>query len=152
MTAAEIRKMFDEWYSAHRRHDFGFFERLLADDVEWSMNGPPQAFPAPTELRGKAAVMAAMRKISEALNVERNVLREVLVDGDKAAVIADRTVMQRATGRTLVYRVAAFLTFRDGKLVHYQSFYDSFDMLEQVIGTHLDVPETYQSEATESAR
>ena len=30
-----------------------------------------------------------------------------------------------------------------GKLVDYQSFYDSFDMLEQVIGQHLDVPESY---------
>ena len=61
--------------------------------------------------------------------------------------ISDRTVVQRATGRTLVYRVAAFLTFRDDKLVSYQSFYDSFDMLEQVIGEHLDVPETYRHES-----
>jgi ketosteroid isomerase-like protein len=62
-------------------------------------------------------------------------------------VISDRTVVQRATGRTLIYRVAAFLTFRDGKLADYQSFYDSFDMLEQVIDAHLDVPETYRRES-----
>jgi ketosteroid isomerase-like protein len=143
MPAAEIRKIIDEWYSAHQHQDVGFFERLLADDVEWTMHGPPQAFPVPTELRGKAAVLAGLRQTNEALNVVRNVRRKVLVDGDNAAVISDRTVVQRATGRTLVYRVAAFLTFRDGKLVECQSFYDSFDMLEQVIGEHLDVPDTY---------
>jgi len=143
MTAVEIRRIIDEWYSAHQRQDFGFFDRLLADDVAWIMHGPPQAFPVPNELHGKAAVLAALRQINDALNVVRNIKREVLVDGDRAAVISDRTVVQRGTGRTLVYRVAAFLTFRGGKLVAYQSFYDSFDMLEQVIGEHLDVPDTY---------
>jgi uncharacterized protein len=147
MTAGEIRKIIDEWYSAYYRQDFGFFERLLADDIEWTMNGPPQAFPVPNELHGKAAVLAGLRQISEALNVVRNVQREVLVDGNRAAVISDRTVVQRATGRTLVYRVAAFLTFRNDKLAVYQSFYDSFDMLEQVIGEHLDVPDTYSHES-----
>jgi len=144
MTASEIRQIIDEWYVAHQRQDFEFFERLLADDVEWTMHGPAQAFPAPNALYGKAAVLAALRQISEALNLVRNVKREVIVDGDKAAVISDRTVVQRSTGRTLVYRVAAFLRFRDGKLTEYQSFYDSFDMLEQMIGRELDVPDTYQ--------
>jgi ketosteroid isomerase-like protein len=143
MTAAEIRRLIDEWYDSHQRKDFGFFDRLLADDVEWIMNGPPQAFPVPNELRGKAAVLEALKKISEELYVVRNVQREVLIDADRAAIISDRTVVQRSTGRTLVYRVAAFLAFRSGKLVSYQSFYDSFDMLEQVIGQHLNVPETY---------
>jgi ketosteroid isomerase-like protein len=144
MKALEIRRLMDEWFEAHQRKDFGFVEQLIADDIEWTMHGPPQAFPVPTELYGKAAVLDALKRISEALNVVRNVHREVLVDGNRAAVISDRTVVQRATGRTLVYRVAAFLTFRDGKLAAYQSFYDSFDMLEQVIGKHLDVPDTYQ--------
>jgi ketosteroid isomerase-like protein len=143
MTADEIRTLIEEWYGAHQRRDLGFFDRLLADDIVWTMQGPPQAFPVPNELHGKAAVLGALRQIGEALHVVRNVQREVLVDGDRAAVISDRTVVQRATGRTLVYRVAAFLRFRDDKLVSYQSFYDSFDMLEQVIGKHLDVPETY---------
>ena len=147
MTAAEIRRIIEQWYAAHQRQDFGFFERLLADDIDWTMNGPPQAFPVPNELHGKAAVLAALRQINDALNVVRNIKREVLVDGDRAAVISDRTVVQRATGRTLVYRVAAFLTFRGGKLVAYQSFYDSFDMLEQVIGEHLNVPEIYPHES-----
>ena len=144
MKAEEIRKFIESWYGAHKRQDVGFFERMLADDITFVMHGPPQAFPVSNELRGKAAVLAALRQINEALNVVRNIHREVLIDGDKAAVISDRTVVQRATGRRLVYRVAAFLTFRDDKLVAYQSFYDSFDMLEQVIGEHLDVPETYR--------
>jgi ketosteroid isomerase-like protein len=143
MTRAEIRHLIDSWYDAHRSGDFAFFDRMLADDVEWTMHGPPQAFPVANSLYGKRAVLDGLRRINEALLVVRNAQREVVVDDDRAAVISDRTVVQRATGRTMVYRVAAFLKFRDGKLVSYQSFYDSFDMLEQVIGRVLDVPDTY---------
>ena len=63
------------------------------------------------------AVLDAIAQVHEALYVVRNVQREVMIDGDRAAVISDRTVVQRATGRTMVYRVAAFLRFRGDKLV-----------------------------------
>ena len=143
MQRAEIRELIETWYDAHKHADFAFFDRILADDVEWTMHGPPQAFPVPNSLYGKRAVLDAIAQVHAALYVVRNVQREVLIDGDRAAVISDRTVVQRPTGRTMVYRVAAFLRFRDDKLVSYQSFYDSFDMLEQVIGQALEVPDTY---------
>ena len=143
MQRAAIRELIDTWYDAHKHADLAFFDRILADDVEWTMHGPPQAFPVPNSLYGKRAVLDAIAQVHAALYVVRNVQREVMIDGDRAAVISDRTVVQRATGRTMVYRVAAFLRFRDDKLASYQSFYDSFDMLEQVIGQPLEVPDTY---------
>ena len=143
MQRAAIRELIDTWYDAHKHADLAFFDRILADDVEWTMHGPPQAFPVPNSLYGKRAVLDAIARVHESLYVVRNVQREVMIDGDRAAVISDRTVVQRATGRTMVYRVAAFLRFRSDKLVSYQSFYDSFDMLEQVIGQPLEVPDTY---------
>jgi len=143
MQRAAIRELIDTWYDAHKHADLAFFDRILADDVEWTMHGPPQAFPVPNSLCGKRAVLDAIARVHESLYVVRNVQREVMIDGDRAAVISDRTVVQRATGRTMVYRVAAFLRFRSDKLVSYQSFYDSFDMLEQVIGQPLEVPDTY---------
>jgi len=143
MQRSAIRELIETWYDAHKHADLAFFERILADDIEWTMHGPPQAFPVPNSLYGKRAVLDAIAQVHEALYVVRNVQREVMIDGDRAAVISDRTVVQRATGRTLVYRVAAFLRFRGDKLVSYQSFYDSFDMLEQVIGQVLEVPDTY---------
>ena len=147
MTAREeIRRLINGWLDAHSRRDAAFFDRLLDDDVEWTMHGPPQAFPVPNTLRGKAAVLAALKQIGETLNVVRNTHRQVLIDGDQAAVISDRTAVQRETGRTLVYRVAAFLRFRDGKLVEYQSFYDGFDMMEQVMGHPLNLPDSYQGD------
>ena len=79
MTAGEIRKIIDQWYSAHQCQDIGFFDRLLADDIEWTMNGPPQAFPVPNSLYGKRAVLDAIAQVHEALYVVRNVQREVMI-------------------------------------------------------------------------
>ena len=143
MERAAIRQLIETWYDANKHADLAFFKRILAEDVEWTMHGPPQAFPVPNSLYGKRAVLDAISRVHAALYVVRNVQREVMIDGDRAAVISDRTVVQRATGRTMVYRVAAFLRFRGDKLVSYQAFYDSFDMLEQVIGHVLEVPDTY---------
>ena len=143
MQRAAIRELIETWYDAHKHADLAFFDRILAHDIEWTMHGPPQAFPVPNSLYGKRAVLDAIAQVHAALYVVRNVQREVMIDGDRAAVISDRTVVQRATGRTMIYRVAAFLRFRGDKLVSYQSFYDSFDMLEQVIGQPLEVPDTY---------
>lgn len=143
MSREELRELIDGWLDAHMRRDAAFFDRVLDDDVEWTMHGPPQAFPVPNPLRGKAAVLEALKQMGEAVNVVRSAHRQVLIDGDQAAVIADRTAVQRTTGRTLVYRVAAFMRFRDGKLVEYQSFYDGFDVMEQVLGHPLNLPDSY---------
>jgi len=37
-------------------------------------------------------------------------------------------------GRTMSYRVANFMRFRDGKLMENLSLIDSFDVVEQVLG------------------
>ena len=82
---AAIRELIDTWYDAHKHADLAFFERILADDVEWTMHGPPQAFPVPNSLYGKRAVLDAIAQVHEALYVVRNVQREVMIDGDRAA-------------------------------------------------------------------
>jgi ketosteroid isomerase-like protein len=143
MTSQDIRTYIQNGYGAHQRGDVAFFANMFADDIEWTLHGPPQAFPVPNLLYGKRAVLEALKKIGEALNVVRNVHRELIIEDDRAAVISDRTVVQRDTGRMLIYRVAVFLRFRNEKLVSCQSFYDSFDMIEQLLGKPIDVPSTY---------
>ena len=143
MVSDDLRQLMITAYEAFGQGDRSFIINLLADDIVWTMHGPRQAFPAPTVLNGKAEVVAALRKIDEALLVERNQLLTLMVDGDQSATLCERHVLQRQTGRRLIYKVATFYRFRDGKLVEYQSFYDSFDMLKQVIGREIDIPTIY---------
>ena len=101
---------------------------------------PPEALPFPNLLRGKAEVLKAIQKVDEVVEVLGNDLEVVVVEGDRAAVICDRKLRQRATGRIMRYKVAAFHRYRNGRLVEYMAFADSFDMMQQALGRTLEVP------------
>jgi ketosteroid isomerase-like protein len=64
----------------------------------------------------------------------------VIVEGDRAAVLANVAFVQRATNRTLRLRLVNFLRFRDGRLIEFREFSDTFDAVEQALGTWLRVP------------
>ena len=51
--------------------------------------------------------------------------------------MSDVHTVQRATGRTLRSRIAGFHRFRDGQLIEYRGFTDSFDSVEQTLGREL---------------
>ncbi len=63
----------------------------------------------------------------------------VMVDGDRVATISEMEIVVRSTGRTITSRVASFSRFRNGKMIEYQGFTDSFDAAEQVLGFNIDV-------------
>jgi len=42
--------------------------------------------------------------------------------------------VQRASGRTIRCRIASFHQVRDGRVIEYRGFTDSFDAAEQVLG------------------
>ena len=46
---------------------------------------------------------------------------------------------QRETGRSLCFRSAHFLRFRNGKLTVFRSIADTFDVVQQVVGHPIDV-------------
>ena len=61
----------------------------------------------------------------------------MIVDGDRAAVMSDVSFKQRATDRTLRFRVANFLRFQDGKLIEFREFANTFDLVQQAFGREL---------------
>jgi ketosteroid isomerase-like protein len=63
----------------------------------------------------------------------------VLADGDRAATISEIALIQRATGRTIRCRVASFYRLRNGRVVEYEGFLDSFDAVEQAFGRYIEV-------------
>ena len=63
----------------------------------------------------------------------------MLVDGDRAATLSDVQMVQHATGRTVRSRIASFHRFRDGRLIEYRGFTDSFDSVEQALGRELQL-------------
>ena len=123
-----------ELYDAYRRRDVERFAALLHDDIDWIIYGPIDVFPFVGLRRGRAAVMEAVAGIAEGYSLESHVPEVTIVDGDRAAVMSDVGFKQRATGRTLRFRVANFLRIKDGKLIEFREFADSFDQVEQALG------------------
>ena len=56
-----------------------------------------------------------------------------------AAGVADVKLVQRTTGRIIQCKIASFHRVRDGQVVEYRGFTDSFDAAEQVAGRELQL-------------
>jgi ketosteroid isomerase-like protein len=140
-----LRDLVYRSYEAYDRGNRNFALDLFDDNIEWIFHVPPEALPIPPRVRGKAAVLAALGKIDALVEVIKNDIELVLVDGDNAIVICDRTLRQRATGRVIRYKFAALHRYQGGRLVQYQMFADGLDMLQQALGRSLDLPSAYET-------
>ncbi len=139
MTEDATRAVVNELYDAYERRDFDRVAALIHEDIDWVIYGPIEVFPFAGARQGRNAVLEALGKIAEQYTVERYQREIVIVDGDRAAVMSDVSFKQRATGRTLRFRIANFLRFRDGRLIEFREFANTFDVVEQALGRWLQV-------------
>lgn len=119
---------------AFRNADYARMAALYDDDIDWLFHGPVSVFPEIGHRRGKAAVFRAFERMNTLYHFERHVTDHLIAEGNWAAGISGVTMIQRATGRTIQSRVANFHRVRNGRLVLYRGFNDSFDAVEQVLG------------------
>jgi ketosteroid isomerase-like protein len=87
----------------------------------------------------EAQVLHVLAAIAKDYALERYRPELIIVEDDRAAVLSDVAFKQRATGRTLHMRLANFLRIRNGRVVEFREFSDSFDVVEQALGQWLDV-------------
>ena len=119
---------------AFRRADYARMAALYDDDIDWLFHSPVSVFPEVGRRRGKIAVFRAFEAINTLYHFERYVTDHLIAEDEWAAGISDVTMVQRASGRTIQCRIASFHRVRDGRIVEYRGFTDSFDAAEQVLG------------------
>lgn len=128
-----------EIQDAFRKGDYARIAARYHDDVDWLFHGPTSVFPEVGRRHGKVAVFKTLAALNVLYRFERYVTDHLIAEGDYAAGIADVTLVQRASGRTIQCRIANFQRVKDGLVVEYRGFIDSFDAVEQVIGHELNV-------------
>jgi ketosteroid isomerase-like protein len=133
------RKAVDKLYDAYRRRDIESVAELLHEDIDWVIYSPIDVFPFAGQRHGRAAVLEAITELSGAYSLESHNPEMQIVEGDRAAVMADIGYKQLASGRILRFRVADFLRIQDGQLVEFRQFADSFDLVEQAIGHTVEI-------------
>lgn len=139
MSGSDTRATVRELYDAYGRRDFARLAAFLHDDIDWVIYAPVSVFAFAGPRHGRAAVLRALAGIAEAYVLESYTPEIVVVDGECAAVMSDVGFRQRATERTLRFRVANFLRFKDGQLIEFREFTNSFDVVEQALGRELDL-------------
>ena len=139
MNESTTRMSVDALYSAYRKGDIERVAALIHDDIEWIIHGPVRVFPFQGPRSGKAAVLETLAAIGKDYALVTHTPEIVIVEGDRAAVMANVAFLQRATDRTLRMRLVNFLRFRDGRVIEFREFSDTFDAVEQARGAWLAV-------------
>jgi ketosteroid isomerase-like protein len=139
LAVTTTRAAVTELYDAYARRDFERFAAIIDDDIDWIIYGPVQVFPFAGQRRGRIAVLEALGGIAQDYLLERYEPRIIIVEGDRAAVMSDVAFQQRSTGRTVSTQLANFLRFRNGKLIEFREFANSFDLVEQALGRWIEV-------------
>jgi ketosteroid isomerase-like protein len=125
--------------AAYARGDGERMAALIDDDVDFVIHAPPQVLPFAGHHQGKGAVPEALGRIAKDYLLESYVPQVTVVDGDHAAVMSDVAFTQRSRGRTLRFHIADFLRFRDGRLVEFREFMNTFEVVQQVLDRQLAV-------------
>ena len=134
-----IRRFYDAFYGALAAHRPERFADFLTDDVDWVVLGPVDVFPYCGRHLGKTEVAAIYRKFSGLFDVVGYAPEYLLADGDTASALIRFTARQQSTGRTISYRLAHFMRFRDGRIAEFRCLLDTLDAAEQVLGHRVDL-------------
>ena len=137
MAEGDTRATVRELYDAYGRRDFDRVAALIHDDIDWVIYQPVGVFPFAGARSGRTAVLQALRGIAEQYTLQSYVPEIMIVDGERAAVLSDVSFIQRATNRTLRFRIANFLRIKDGRVIEFREFANSFDVVEQALGREL---------------
>ena len=137
--AQDTRALVHELYDSYARRESDRVAALLHDDIDWIIYAPITLFSFAGPRRGRDAVLQVLGGIAEQYRVERYVPVSVIVEDDRAAVMADAMFVQQSSGRTLRFYLVDFLRFRDGKIVEFREFMNTFDVAEQALGRYLPI-------------
>jgi len=138
--STDTRAIVDELHRAYREGDGERVAALVHDDIDWCIYGPARIFPFEGPRRGKAQVMEVLAAIGGQFELTRYEPEVVIVEGDRAAAMVKTSFVQRSTGRILSLRLVNMLRVADGRVIEFKEFSDTFDVVEQAMGSWLEVP------------
>jgi uncharacterized protein len=107
------------------------------DDLTTITYAPVELFPHLGHKQGKAWVPEAIRIQEERYKNRRYKMEIMTVDGENAATMLCALLEKRSDGRMIQLQIANFFTVRAGRIVAHRSFFDSFDLVQQLLGQDL---------------
>jgi ketosteroid isomerase-like protein len=113
---------------------------VIDDDVDWAIYGPIDMFPFLGARRGKEAVLEVIRQIADNVRVHRFDRETVMLGVDSAGSMLRYSLTVLDSNKPISLRVAHFARFTAGRLASIRVLVDSFDLVEQVLGSPIHLP------------
>ena len=140
MTEHSLWRFSRALHRAINDREFGEFESLIDEDVDWRLYGPIDMFPFLGARRGRTAVMDVIRQISDNVRVHRFERETVMLGEDSAASMLRYSLTSLESSKPIVVRIAHFAQFKHGRLRSIRAVLDTFDLVEQVLGRPIHLP------------
>ena len=114
--------------------------KCCTDDVLLMIYLPVELFPHLGPRRGRKAVADLMEVHEARYSRRHHEVRFVVADSQRAAAIVDVTYTKRVDGRVIQLASGDFFLFRRGLIAEIRSFFDTIDMVSQLMGRDLVGP------------
>ncbi len=114
----------------------GDIEAALArcsDDVDFLANAPVDILPHMGHRHGKAEVRQMWQTVHRRYSSMRYEVPTIVAEGDKVAVIIRVFFRKRSNDRIVQFDLAAFYSFRDGRIAEIREIIDTFDLVQQLL-------------------
>ncbi|WNG39418.1 hypothetical protein F0U61_41455 [Archangium violaceum] len=99
---------------------------LFSEDIDWDIPGDTQRVPWIGKRKGRAGVAAFFRELREQVEPLRFEVRSLVVEGNEAVALGHLESRVKSTGKIIDSEFALHLTIRNGLIVRYRLFEDSF--------------------------
>ena len=103
------------------------------DDVEFVANAPVDLLPHMGHRQGTAAMRAMWTTVHARYSEMRCEVPILVAEGDRVAAAIRVFFRKRSNQRMVQFDIAAFYTFREGRIAQIREIIDTFDMVEQVL-------------------
>ncbi len=116
-------------------------ESVLDENIDWAIYGPIDMFAFFGARRGKRAVLDVVREISSMVRLHRFDRESIMLGEDSAASLMRYSVTPVKLGNPISVRIALFVQFKAGRLISMRAVVDTFDLVEQVLGRPIHLPQ-----------
>ncbi|MGB3865793.1 MAG: nuclear transport factor 2 family protein [Xanthobacteraceae bacterium] len=106
-------------------------------DIETVTYAPVDLFPHLGHKRGRAWVAEAIAIQQQRYALRKHEVLFVAAENDRVATMTRCALTKRNDDRVVQFVVAEFFTLRDGLIAEHRSFFDSFDLVQQILGRDL---------------
>ncbi len=150
MTAKQTKKCVLAFLEAFYAGDVAGVEQCCHDALTSITYTPVEIFPHHGLKEGKVWAAEAVRVQQQRYSRRTYEVQALVVEDDRAATIVAAHLTKRRDDRVVQLTIAEFFTLRDGLIIEHRAFFDSLDLVQQLLGR--DLSEKFASSVAAAMR